>query len=856
MVKALQVMVLLYVPGCLMAQVRTTNKNAKNRFTDSASAMIVKDDQLYDLPIITLNETERSESSSMYIPALLHANRDVLVNTAGFHFSVTRFRLRGYGTDQFGTLINGMRMNNPDDGNTQWGLWSGLNEIGRNAQTILGLRSTEYGFGNTGNTTVIDMRASKQRVQTQYGYSFSNRSFTHKWMYGKTVAMNRKGWAFSYMGSFRSATESYFPGTDYSSGSYFLAIDKRIGEEHLLSFLFFGSSIVNGRQAAVLKESVALAGESFYNPNWGYQSGKKRNANTTRSHQPVWIVTDERRINNHTTVTATMGIVAGEKSSTALDWYHASDPRPDYYRYLPSYQTDSLLRITVADAVRNEEYLRQINWNRLYEINRNNIETLRDANGIIGNDYRGKRSHYIQEERVIKLTRIDAGIVFNTRWNEVFSFTGGASALLQQSRYCKRIGDLLGGEYYVDRNQFAENNTGTDVMQVQNDLNRPNRVLQKGDVYGYDYGITTTITKGFAQLQATRRKTELFAAVEISSTTYFRDGKMKNGLFPKHSFGRSAADFFTNYKVKAGITYKINGRKYGYLHGALMNKAPLFDNVYISPRTRDSKQDTIRNEVIATVEAGWVWNSPTVKMRLSGYLTSFKDGMNVMTFYHDGYRSFVNYALRNINKIHFGTELGAELKLNAHLNMLLAASVGRYYYNSRQQVSVSADDDAYVLEKSMVYSKDFRVEGTPQEAYSLGFNYQSSGSFYMNLTANYFRQQWLAWNPVRRTYAVMENITEGSALWHAVIDQTQLPDQYTVDLSGGTSLSTRLFGSGQRQTIVFNISINNLLNKKDLISGGFEQLRFDTDTKNTEKFPPKYYFAMGLNFSASISLRL
>jgi hypothetical protein len=282
----------------------------------------------------------------------------------------------------------------------------------------------------------------------------------------------------------------------------------------------------------------------------------------------------------------------------------------------------------------------------------------------------------------------------------------------------------------------------------------------------------------------------------------------------------------------------------------------LFDNVFISPRTRDTQQENIKNEKILSAETGYVFNAPTIKLKIAAYLTQFLDGMNVITFYHDGYGNFVNYALSGIDKIHFGTELGLEWKMANHFTMTAAASIARYYYNSRQQVSVSADNDAYILEKAIIYSQNFRVGGTPQEAYGLGMGYQSAGSVYVNLSANYFRQEWLDFNPLRRTYAALENVTAGSEQWNKIINQTLLPQEYTVDLSGGTSAKLKLFHSKHRHTLLLNVSINNLLNKKNIISGGYEQLRFDTETKNTDKFPPKYFYALGLNFSVNTSLRL
>ena len=307
--------------------------------------------------------------------------------------------------------------------------------------------------------------------------------------------------------------------------------------------------------------------------------------------------------------------------------------------------------------------------------------------------------------------------------------------------------------------------------------------------------------------------------------------------------------------MKAGITYKINGRKYLYLQAAAFSKPPLFDDIFISPRTRDTRQDIIQTEKIKTVEAGYIWNTPKIKLRGSAYISSFKDGMNVTTFYHDGYGNFVNYALSGINKLYIGTEFGAEYKLNNHFTITTAATVGRYYYNSRQMVAVSADNDASVLEKTTIFSQNFRVAGTPQEAYGAVISYQSSGSFYCNLSGNYFRQQWLSINPLRRTYNAVENVVADTEQWHRIIDQQLLPDQYTVDLSAGNSFRLKLFHAKKKQTLVFNLSINNLLNKQDIISGGYEQLRFDTDTKNVDKFPPKYFYAMGLNFSANLSLR-
>lgn len=856
MSKCIGLLILLCFVQGITAQTKSVRKVSKNKFTDSLQAVEAAVDMVYELPVISVNELARNDDNAPFLPSLLAANRDLMQSMAAFHFNVVRFRMRGYDPRFSETQINGISMNNPIDGITQFGLWSGLNDVTRNTQSWQGLRNNESALGSIGNTTTMDMRASRQRVQEQVSYAFSNRSFRHRWMFSKSRVMNKRGWAFSLSGSFRFADEGYMPGIGNRGYSYYLGVDKKLGNDQLLSIILFGSSSENARQAAILKESAALAGTDFYNPYWGYQSGKKRNANISKGHQPVLIITHEQKMNNHSSWVSSLGVCVGEKSSTALDWYKAPDPRPDYYRYLPGYQTDSMLRISQYAIMSDEESLRQINWNRMYEVNRNALESIPDADGIVGNTVSGLRSHYILEERVAAVKRMELSSLYHAPLNNEIDFAGGISFQLQSGRYFKKINDLLGGDYFVDWNQFAESDFPNDPVAMQNDIHHPNRIVRKGEVYGYDYGVNIQKANAWMQVNGSRKKIDYFAAVSLQYLYYQREGYMQNGLFPENSFGRSEPNEFANYAVKAGITYKINGRKYAYLYGVLLTKAPLFDDVFISPRTRDTKQAEIRNQTIRSVEAGYVWNAPFIKMRISGYAAQFLHGMNITTFYHDGYMSFVNYALTGIDKLHLGTELGVDLKLSARINLNAAASVGRYYENSRQQVTVTADNDAAVLERNIIYSQNYRVAGTPQEAYGLGIHYQSAGSFYMDITGSYFREHWIDYNPLRRTYAALENIREGSDQWNRMIQQVKLPDQFTMDLSAGNSWRSHFLGSKLKRTLLLYLSINNLLNNQRIISGGYEQLRFDADTKNPDKFPPKYFHAMGLNFSVNISLRL
>src|SRR5581483_351883 len=211
------------------------------------------------------------------------------------------------------------------------------------------------------------------------------------------------------------------------------------------------------------------------------------------------------------------------------------------------------------------------------------------------------------------------------------------------------------------------------------------------------------------------------------------------------------------------------------------------DNAYISARTRDTEQPNLTNETVQTAEAGYILNAPKLKIRLGGYYTLFQNGFDVLTFYHETYRSFVNYALSNIDKLHFGGEFGIEAKIATNLSLNGAAAIGRYYYNSRQNAIVTLDNTAEVLDNQIVYSENYRIASTPQEAYSFGITYRSPKFWFVSITGNYFDEMWLEYNPIRRTYPAVESLDPKSAEWHSILDQTKFDPQYTVDFFAGYS---------------------------------------------------------------------
>jgi hypothetical protein len=658
-------------------------------------------------------------------------------------------------------------------------------------------------------------------------------------------------------GSRRWADEGFTDGTFYDGWSFFVAADKRINARHLLSFVAIGTPTKQGRQGSSVQEMRDIAGSNFYNPFWGYQNGKKRNSSVASSFQPIVILTHDWKVNDKISVLSAASVNFGKRGLTGLDWYNVADPRPDYYRYLPSYQEDPLLAAQVRQNLQNDVNLRQINWDRLYTTNYCSYDVVRDANGIKGYDYAGRRSHYIVENRMVNTTKFNLASTINASLSQRVDFSGGIIYESQNNNYYKTVDDLLGGDFYVDINQFAERDFPTDPGAVQNNLDAPNRILYEGDKFGYNYDIHISRASLWGQVVAKFSNVDLFLATEQSYTSFYRNGNVRSGLFPNNSYGKSATQGFYNYAFKGGATYKIDGRNYVYANGSYATKAPFFDNAYIAPRTRDFLQENLTSEKITALEGGYSMNAPKVKIRSNLFYTQFKDQLNVLTFYNDQYQNFVNYALSNIGKTHMGIELAGEAKLYQGISVNAAASIGRYRYDTRQLATITIDNNSQtLLTDGVVYSKNFNVP-TPQECYTIGLDYRSPRFWFVNMNLNYFNRVFLDFNPIRRTEDALNGVDPNSPLWHQIIDQTRAPSQFSLDMFAGWSwrMNNR-FPTLQKQTfLVFNLGINNILNNTNIVSGGFEQLRFDFEEKNVNKFPDRRFYSYGTTFFASMGLR-
>ncbi|MES2678828.1 MAG: hypothetical protein V4635_03040 [Bacteroidota bacterium] len=781
--------------------------------------------------------------------SLLQSSRDVFTQFSAFQFGAAGYKARGYASGDQMLLINGVKLASPETGFASWSSIAGLNDMTRNTESNFGTTESRLAFSEQGGYINIDSKASTFKKGTRFSYSNSNRLFRHRLMLTRCTGVLPNGWAVAVSVSCSGANEGYRPGTSYKAAAFYLSLEKQIGEAQAISLTAFVAPTEQGRSAPEPLEVYGLSKTNYYNSLWGYQNGKARNSTVGSAIKPMVMLSHVYKMRTAGKITTTVFGLAGKTKLSGLNWYNSSDPRPDYYSYLPSFlynKGDSAAGDNVADQWINESDRRQINWDRMIAVNQANLFTLPSQIGQ-GVNTSQTCSRYILEDRVENTVHYGFNVVYNRRYGHLF-LSAGINACSYNNRKYKEVNDLLGGSYWLDYDMFAQN-AGADPFIKQNNIEQPDKKIYAGDRFGYDYSIIIRQAETWCQLEYSFSHLDVYGAFEISQIKTWREGHMANGKFPENSKGPSENAGFVNRGLKTGATYKLSGRHFLTANAGAFTRAPETGNIFISPATRNELLSGLKNEKIISADLNYFIKFPTFKLRLSGYHTVITDQIWKRTYYSDVYNTNINLLMKNINRLNTGLELGIEKNVFTSHTLQAAVGYAQFIYKNRPTLEAWQDNNSAALfANRTAYLKNYRTSGAPQLVAGVGYKYSAGRKWFAGFSFNYFDRIFIEPNPDRRTEEALSGFFENeSEQYSKIIAQQKIPAWYIVNATAGTTLRV-----SKNHTLNFNLSANNLLNNKNNLLNGREQLRWDAG--NIDKFPNKYVYATGTNYMFTLNM--
>lgn len=847
----------------------------------------------------SFTEFDLDDSGYQDSPTILFGQNDVFNNIAGYNFTSVRFRVRGYSSESQDVYMAGVRMNDAITGYTPYSLWSGLNEAVRSKESVNGSEISDYGFGGYNGLTNIDPMASKVRTGWRGSVLTNSALYRLRLMMTYSSGELDNGWSYAFSASARLGGNDWIKGVYYRSFGYYGSVEKKFGEEHKLGLTFMAAPGQRGAQNGSTQEVYDLMGDNMYNSNWGYYNGKVRNARVKKTHEPIAILKyDFTPESKKLKASATVLYRFGKNGYTALDWYDAPDPRPDYYRNLPSYffmDNTDYNRLNYSKYMWAKEQWEQdipsithINWDRLYAVNAMNSTA------------DGNRSKYVIEER--RTDQQDLNFAANAKWSPVNCFTlaGGLSYKWNRTEYYKILDDLLGGDYYVNIDQFAERDYASSVTMYQNDLdyylkNGKAQTLKQGDKYGYDYYANVRRAEAWASGRFSKFGLDVALAGRIGYTKYWREGLLRKGLFPGldangqpmtyegkvittydpitgdaiTSLGKSEVKDFLTGAAKLNVSYVIPGGHRVYANAAFIADAPNFNQAFISPRTRNSIVPNLKTNKTLTADLNYAYSNSGYDVRVTGYYTAIKDQSKVMSFYDDAQNSFTNFAMSGIDQRHIGLELGFKVPLPVpNLALQGVVSYGQFVYTSNPKMYQTYDNSAAIVEDTygvtIPYWKSHPtadgktvkhyVSGTPQLATSLGLSWNKN-YWFVDADVDYFDFAYLDMNPLYRT----DMATSGP---DKTVTPTEIEYMAAQEKFKGAVLVNASVGKSwyikRNYQLGFSLQVKNILNTTNLRTGGYEQTRLVDNTVSKERyyrFDSKYFYMSGINYMLNIYFR-
>lgn len=779
---------------------------------------------------------------------IINSNTNIYASEVGYLFSPVRFRYRAFDQKYNDVYINGAPMNDMETGQFRYSLVGGLNQQTRNMDSAMPFEANSFSMSNMGGSNNYDFRPANMATGQRITLSGANRNYTLRGMYTYNSGLSAKGWAVSANVTYRWASEGYVEGTFYNALSYYLGIQKLFGTNncHSLTFATWGNPTERASQGASTDEMYWIANDTQYNPYWGYQNGKKRNSRIVNDFSPTAVLTWDWKIDDDMKLTTTIGGKYGWYSSTKLNYNNSDNPHPDYWKMLPSsfydvwgensqFMTDQAMADwqTAYDFLKGNKANRQINWDRLYSSNQ--VASAQGADAM----------YYIQK-RHSDQSMLTLASTLNARTDEKSNWNVGVVVATSNTKHYQTMDDLLGATTFHNINTYAIGTYSPESNEVQYDLNNPNAVVGVDDKFGYDYDIR--VNKGSLWTSYTRNQGpwNILVAGRIGGTSMERNGKMRNGLFPNNSYGKSGQAHFGEAGAKTAFTYSA-GRGHTFSLGVGYQwNAPAASKAFQAAEMNNDFVENLKDEHVFSSEFGYQYQGSWLHANLNAYYSRLDHVTEWTCFYFDDINSFSYVSTTGNTKEYYGVEAGLDFKLTSFLNLRFIGTISEAKYVDDAKVR-------YLNSTQGTYNDDIlrctgmRESGTPLTALSGAISYHQGGWF-IDLNGNYYDRIYLSYSPYYRMDGPLSNLNQEPSA------QQKGNGGFMLDGSIGKSIRLK---KGQ---LSINFMVTNILNNTRICTGGYEQSRSDfTSSGNARSYKfsknPKKYYAYGTNGMINLSYR-
>jgi hypothetical protein len=781
-------------------------------------------------------EESPSNSNTEWVASMLNATTNPLFNFVTFNGRIFSWHLRGEA--QSAKIIDGINWHATI---RQWNgdrLFIGMNHVFKRNDLILNGAYSANGYWAYPAIHILSTENTQEKKSATFSSSFSNTSNTNQL---KSIAILYRSGLRPHQLNMSAAIKmedapfGVLPNGFKQSLHLFFSVDKKWNNTATLGISVLWNISDQGRAATTTNEAFTLSQQRAYSPNWGWYHQKAYFPSTRQTNVPIVTLRYQKKWNERTWINVNNGIIFGKESQSNLEWTNAADPRPDYYKYLPSYIADTALGNQLRDWYQQHPENLQIHFDKLARINKASF---------------GSRSYYIVNQENSGLLMMHGSILFSHAFKQKISIQTGIHYALDQIHYYNTIKDLLGGSFFYNYNSWM--NDDSLALSFQQDIADPDKKIRQGERWGADYTMRSFQTKPWFQVQKQGPIWESAFALSYSVEGLERIGYNQNGLYA-NSKGSSGFNYFSTADMKAQFLYKLNGRIYFRSIFLMQWLAPKYQNVYFDPDINAAASPYILQESKYGFDFTVFYRAPNLKTSISLFQKYHHNASDHKMFYHDAYALFVYGFIGNINTLDNGVEFVLETSLFQNIKLNYATTFSNSFYQENPYYQFLDVNNLQMKESGLLQIKNLTSSKTPKLVNALSLIYQPVFGVSIGVTTVYAQERPVSMNLFRRSEWVKNKVDP--ITWGQIWQTTFLEDHFVVNAFVSKFFQLKFKNTNKLYRWSASISARNILNTLIPIIS-YEQTRFDYLRFNKDKFALKYLMDAGASYSVRIQLQI
>lgn len=777
------------------------------------------------------------ELGSRDIPMLLNATPGVYATNSGGGDGDSRITVRGFDQRNVGVMIDGVPVNDMENGSVYWSNWFGLDAITSNIQVQRGLGATKIAMPSIGGTINIITAG----VGSKKGLSFKQELASGMFL-RSTVSYNsgmlKNGFGFTFSGSYKQGN-GWVDGTPTQGGFIYAKVQKKI-KKHLLSLSAFSAPQKHGQR-------------SFNQPIQYFDS--EFAADQGVAFNPNGIADKGIRFNEH------YGYRTEDGKRKILS------ERLNYYNK-PQITLKDFWQVNKKLSVSNLAYA---SIGRGGGTKASNYGALvRDADGLIDWDAVEQSNKFVNQFGQVvstidpyyspteyKSNQIITASVNNHFWvgylgqlnyelSKAWSFSGGLDYRSYKGTHYREIKDLLGGDYIVNN---SNENQSSPVLRVGDKMadngkpyeNHRDGLVQWGGVFG-QVEYSSTRWTAFLNLSAVvngYKGIDYFQKKQLDlGDTVLRIGaddviNYNGQTYDANSSGleyyQTEWKWVPGYTFKAGANYTLNEENNVFLNLGYLNRTPMFSNVIDNNFNRFF--ENILNEKILAAEVGYSYTLKNFGLNFNAYATNWKNKpipFGVAIPDPEDPTSTIRLNVQGMDAIHLGTELDLAWNLSKKWSSEVMLSYGDWKWNSAQTLFIPQLNSNFTFD-----AKGVHVGDAPQSTYSVSLRYEPIKKLYFKVQYMYFDRFYAQFSPFN-----LKGANAGRDSW-------KMPAYGLLNLFAGYKYKLK------KTELLFNGSITNVLNSRNITDAtdNYYGTGFDASSASV-------MFGQGLRFNVSVGIQL